>query len=222
MSRRHYKKLEQQPLPPFYENLVFWAPLTEGDLTDHISGVELKHTDESYVKWDSSMNAYQFFKKRKPDYNGWDTSILFDAVNFPKGLKKEATQGYTITALCKRSYTQSYNYPPYVVLGLYTTNDVWRPCIAFSNLEPSSTKEQWGRRTFLRNADGNSKSYFNTQLITQGTDGNLASYISQNTDVLNYIGVNLDRDGKDKNQNPWIADIRIYNRALTAEEVAQL
>ncbi len=215
------KEQQPQPLPPFYENLVFWAPLTEGDLTDHISGVELKHTDESYVKWDSLMNAYQFFKKRKPDYNGWDTSILFDAVNFPKGLKKEDTQGYTITALCKRSYIQNYNYPPYVVLGLYTNNDTWRPSIAFTSNEQSSTKEQWGRRTLVY-GDGIAKRFFNGEFVMQDIGGSLTNYISQNTDVGNYIGVNLDRDGKDMNQKPWIADIRIYNRALTAQEVAQL
>ncbi len=219
--RRGYKIIEGELLPPFAENLVFWAPLTEGDLTDHISGVELKHTDESYVKYDSSMNAYQFFKKRKPDYNGWDTSILFDAVNFPKGLKKEATQGYTITALCKRSYIQKYNYPPYVVLGLYTNNDTWRPSIAFSNDEPSSIKEQFARRTFVYD-NGIAKRFINGELVLQGNSESLANYISQNTDVGNYIGVNLDRDGKDTNQKPWIADIRIYNRALTASEVAQL
>lgn len=57
MKRGHII-LGNEPLPPFSEDLVFWAPLTNGDLTDHISGVTPTTDSGCTVSFDTNKNMY--------------------------------------------------------------------------------------------------------------------------------------------------------------------
>lgn len=52
---------QNAPSVPFEEDLVFYAPLTQGDLTDHISGstgVAVNDTRSDNLTWNSSVGAY--------------------------------------------------------------------------------------------------------------------------------------------------------------------
>lgn len=56
MSRRHYVESGGAPA-----NMIFYAPLTENDLTDHISGETLR-TNRTSVTWNTTHNMYDIQK----------------------------------------------------------------------------------------------------------------------------------------------------------------
>ena len=56
MSRRHYVESGSAPA-----NLIFYAPLNENDMTDHISGETLR-TQSTNVTWNSTYGMYDIQK----------------------------------------------------------------------------------------------------------------------------------------------------------------
>ena len=54
MPRREYTLIEQGVQP------VFYAPLTNGDLTDHVSGASLLCDSRVSYSWDNNENCYKF------------------------------------------------------------------------------------------------------------------------------------------------------------------
>lgn len=209
-----YKKLGQEPLPPFYENLVFWAPLTEGDLTDHISGVEPTTGQNCIVTWDSNKISYLIDASAAGDLvygllwehlslnlvDGHEATIYVE-VCYSKGTYNSSSFFAGVPNILSDAETQSSNY-------------VAVQPIRFS-LQPSST--------FVKlvcscpTLDGvnvkNPAFYKNGSLFVTG-NWRAKSKLSRNVvcAVQNYHS----------SISAYIRDIRIYNRALTAEEVAQL
>lgn len=59
------------------ENCIFYAPLTQGDLTDHISGINASYGNHpnGSVEWDSNVGAYHFYK------NGAGQACCWDGLN---------------------------------------------------------------------------------------------------------------------------------------------
>lgn len=58
MPIREHFILGGEPLPPFSEDLVFWTPLTNGDLTDHISRISPSTDSGCTVSFDTNKNMY--------------------------------------------------------------------------------------------------------------------------------------------------------------------
>ena len=48
-----------QPIP-FEEDLIFYAPLTQGDLTDHVSGTTGQLLTDTTMTWDANKGMYLF------------------------------------------------------------------------------------------------------------------------------------------------------------------
>ena len=55
---------------PFAEDLVFYAPLTEGDLTDHVNNLQGKVKTTASITWDSSVGMYLIDSPQKNYLNG--------------------------------------------------------------------------------------------------------------------------------------------------------
>ena len=71
--RREHKNIEE--VVPFRESLVFYAPLTQGDLSDHVSGVK-PTTDSgcSYV-WDDAKQMYLF--ETSTNTSSWECCLKY-------------------------------------------------------------------------------------------------------------------------------------------------
>ena len=66
---------------PTGDELIFDAPLTQGDLTDHISGSVATYgsNPNGSVVWDSTQNAYHFTKAK----NSYGQACMFSGLNLP-------------------------------------------------------------------------------------------------------------------------------------------
>ncbi|MCR4964872.1 MAG: LamG domain-containing protein [Bacteroidales bacterium] len=203
MSRRH-NILTGEDLPPFSENLVFWAPLTQGDLTDHVSGVTLSVPYGS-VTWDAGSQGYKIYgpNSAKKYVGAWmNLSLGFDITNLGYTLSFELYSWSAVwiipACLGGRTFAQNVN--------IGATNNTWQRIT--NVLEPYDGVNVHYSHQYLNGVDkfpysrgtspvaGNSSTNLQVELNTRG-DNN-----------LNYTYV--------------MRNITIYNRALSASEVAQL
>lgn len=214
MSRRNYKKLEQQPLPPFYENLVFWAPLTEGDLTDHISGVSPTTDTGCSITWDNDKKMY-FFVNNQVDF--LNTSARYTGLNM--GMNDGSAVSLVIDVEEHYRQNNSINVifctPDEVVeIQGYNpariTNSYWHP-----------NAEKILHRYVLTCAKKVGSSKFSMKWYEDG----ILKYTSNWTAPLklsdNIVTINQ-RTGNTGKFEIYAKNARIYNREFTAQEVAKL
>ncbi len=202
MSRRHITPSGGEPLPPYSENLVFWAPLTEGDLTDHVSGASMS-VNSGTVTWDTSGGYKCVGPLRNNTYiAAWnELSLGFDITNL------QFTTTYEIFY-----FSSPYTIP--VCLGGRTFAQ---------NIDLQLTNYKWQRiANVLEPYDG-----VNLHYSHQYVDGIDKNRISRGTspitgNVNTNVRVELNTTPNYGSRTYIIRDIRIYNRALTASEVAQL
>lgn len=213
--RRNYKGKEQQPqpLPPFAENLVFWAPLTEGDLTDHISGKTPITDNLCSVSWDTSKEMYMLTASGSSSSrygalkysglnmglaDGQDITFVLDfeefsgsgnGYNLMFGVPATTEQIPTIAYMNHYRYTSQANYNNVIGYGRYACVYSGTTCQFYKNgvLINTATAASWSGIKFTANT---------------------ASICQLNTNNTRYTMF-----GK---------NARIYNRALSASEVAQL
>lgn len=224
MARREYKSMEQGggnlPDVPFAENLVFYAPLTEGDLTDHISGNTLNYNASlNPVFWDNEKKMYRFSKVAKPYEMYYNVNL--DGI----------VGDYTIVCEYLPERTHTYNYPTVLILGSYASSDVWRPgmyslrndlsgerALQRMRIWPYSIETQTANM-YMINGEGNVE-----YLCQYGvpSDTICAPHNWDNSNMCRTrVSINPKRDNNDT-YAVWIKDIRIYNRFFTQEEIAQL
>lgn len=210
-----YKKLDKEPLPPFAENLVFWAPLTEDDLTDHISGVNPTSDTGCSVIYDTDKGMYKFYA------NG--TSSSYKASARYKNLEMGMSDGDAVTLVIdveEISYSGNHYSPmfctpdeiveaqgfnPARVNNVYyhsgVDNALHRHCVVCTKKIGTSTF------SVIRYQDGIYKHTANWAAPIKLSD-NIVTICQLNTGNTMY--------------SIYAKNARIYNRALTAEEVAQL
>lgn len=201
MSRRHYKKLEQQPLPPFYENLVFWAPLTEGDLTDHISGASLVANQNASITWDSAEGAYKFdLPTSVPSYKGIELpNVVIDFGD--NWLNAEYTCVIDIKVDSSvRSQT------PILLTNKYNWKLSW--------YDANNSRGKWIRLYSIKNkGDGRVFLYEDERLYSQD-----AQSTSDDFGILLFA-----RPGwNNKRFTAFAKSAYIFNKALTQEQINQL
>mgnify|MGYP003408262231 FL=1 len=221
MARREYKSMEQGggnlPDVPFAENLVFYAPLTEGDLTDHITGNTLNYTQG--LQWDSAMGMYKFDKVDKAYEMYYDVNLV------------DIVGDYTLVCEYKPSSISRYNYPVVLILGSYAESDEWRPGIASNSSDTSGERAE--QRLRISTYSIETKTALVYMINGQGDVEFLCDYGNQTNTICipdNWNSSNKCRTRlsvcpkRDHNDTMavWIKDIRIYNRFFTPEEIAQL
>ena len=215
MSRRHYFQ-SGAPLPdvPFAKNLVFYAPLTEGDLTDHVSGVAATVASTATVQWDSAKGMYHIYTGVGGSSSylktiSWDN--LPNLTSFPNGitlyLECEEVSGEcsgnsyagTMSVASMSSSTQDVayicNYRYTNVTGFYTL--VPHAKLAYT-LTSSGSCIWYKDGVSVRTASGWTNRIFNGSISVCQLHRNNTKY-----------GI-------------YAKDVRVYNRVLSASEVAQL
>lgn len=220
MKREHKDIVE---VVPFRESLVFYAPLTEGDLTDHVSGQSLVYPSGRVV-FDSERGMYLFSKMPKTN------EIYFPVNLYAAGIQQCR---YTIFVDCQAQTYGYYNYPPYVVIGGYSDTTSWRPSVACIRDESNTTRGLRKKRAFVATKSATMAPEYSAYYIDDAgvhyvfgeNNLSLGSVIDpQNwTPIMKQrVSLNPKRDSNDTNYKVYLKDIRIYNRALSENELAQL
>lgn len=211
MSKRHSYLPSNLP-----SGCTVYAPLTEGNLA--IGGVQPTITGNGEVTWDASAEAYKFSMVNAAS----STCVLYWDIDL--GLESNAMQEVTI--FCKAFVAGATNGFPYlVVLGDANETSSYRPHINASNAFISQYSA-WQNCAWVRR---------NTNVLTYYTSGRTDSVnASHVSNPANWNGSNkcnsrlciFWRRNNEGINNPslyaYIKDIMIFNRALTAQEIAAL
>lgn len=211
MSRRHYNKLQQEPLPPFAENLVFWAPLTEGDLTDHIN--EIVPNIQGSATWDGVKGMYILDSTLNSQ---WKAALQYTKEG---GYNINALDGWTLFGYFEIVYS-SWDYNVIMAsTSSYIRNNGWstkKECFAYMNEHNVGVLS--GKHKLCMTAKVNLWIFY-VDGVQVGTS---AGYTyEQQINPPTKIDICSSNTGRHKIQE-YANDVRVYNRALTASEVAQL
>ncbi len=207
---------------PFAENLVFYAPLTEGDLTDHISGKSPSTDSGCCVTWNSTYNMYELYCS-SGNYMAalrWVGLSLYDAGH------NISTDGLTVTARMKFVSQSGNNYSAFYscdslkdTFGQYKNNMAYLyNCNARYDTSGLGSDINRLTTTLTRSGSGNLKFYKNSTLAKSmdWAAGNISATRAPDTLSLCEMHTN------NTNMTILISDVRVYNRVLSASEVAQL
>lgn len=219
MPRRDLFKTRALPDVPFAENLVFYAPLTEGDLTDHVSGVSpVRGT--GICEWDASNNAYRL---KVQNVTTDATCLIYNLpqLNFAAPYNWTAfTEVYVIS----RDITAdllSIGHPPYNNqdgVSVFSLHEIHR----FSMF----TLGSWCKLVSQRNgAEANfyTNGTLDRQTVGTGTQPTYVSFMVENAISGNYANrINLGALFYNHTFDILLRDVRLYNRALTSQEIAML
>ena len=201
----------KEPVDP---TLIFFAPLSYGDLTDHISGNMLNNYS-SFVSWNSSQQMYHVDKPTTRE------NCPYWNVDFTGVLPKTPNQTYTFIVDGKSVKSSSYNYPEFFSLG-YFYNGNWVPCIAMDGWRESD-KTSFKRRVTV--FDGNAALRYADGMLTERAEqGSTSGWrVSRwQTQSFQKVCLNPFRNKDEAGLDIYVKNLRIYNRALSIEEAMSL
>lgn len=214
---------------PFASDLIFYAPLTQGDLTDHISGaVGTPYSENGTIysdnlTWDTIENAYKFHTNKM-----YQHGARFSVPNFAELISTIHSDDtiWCCDVKCSNQnccyaldigYAKSgdtgnrdYGYTPahLVRVGSFVFDNDWHHVVFGFNY---SAHEIWAYvDKILRE---NTTSYaISSKVFKPNWTNNMKKYIS--------LGVN--QDSYQGEITMWIKDMRLYNRDFTTAELASL
>lgn len=107
-------------------DLIFDAPLTQGDLTDHVSGVTASFgsTPNGDVTWDSTIGAYHFYKMgvgQSCYWNNLDLGLDLTNNTVNDNIRVEYDIYSTIDPTGNSNWNAESSWRRAIVLGAYTT-----------------------------------------------------------------------------------------------------
>lgn len=234
--RREHKQLDGTQLPPFAENLVFWAPLTQGDLSDHISGEVGASSSNCSAVWDSTEGMYLLTAATTDTYGRGHNSdaLRYNSAALRANLNGTQTTGMTVYMLLKEhTYVPGPN-GQYGVSRYFSCSDmydVWETSprmnvlVDGARLNQSSINISKLRKIAV---------VYNptAKLLTVYEDGTVVLRGSWTDTPAAPLSVGLlSKNGHSsssssgyntKSFSAYVQDVRIYNIQLTASEIAQL
>ncbi len=240
MSKRHTYIESSSPIPDwvlFQENLVFYAPLNQGELFDYISGEVGATSTDAWATWDDTEQMYQL---------GYNTTLLghnCTALRYTSDALKanlaSTVNGRTIVMQYKDVEYSGRSWQVSRAMSMSTMKDVWETSPRMNcyidgyrlgqfGSTPTSTAMQMKMAVVVHTATmsqrGEYRGYING--VRVATD-------SSSPDLMNYplsLGI-CDKNGHATNTSSqynaskhiiYAKDVRVYNRLLTDAEVQQL
>lgn len=207
---------------PFLNNLVFHAPLEYGDTTDNVSGTDVNVISPGVLSYDDNKSMYLF----SATTSGRIFTNLFYWNTPELGIIGNSSTIYDI------HYTIHFNVI-FTLLGYYSRCVPNISYIEGPNLYGyvgNGNTGSWGYDFRLNEA-------YNIVVVIDGNSQNIyvnKSFVSTVTPLFNITINKNDLDfgvkifylhqggGDAQNGAGYYKDIRVYNRALNASEVAQL
>ena len=205
---------------PFAENLVFYAPLTEGDLTDHVSRTSMVDGNRGTYIWDSEKKMYLFsFTNSSSGTVGyWDVNLRMSTIE---------TQSYTL--FCKIICDDVSSGRPYVFgLGNFDMSNSYKPSVCAGHYYGRNSNQKIESISYIAAVrDGlQGKLYYYPCVNNQWDESSTGTHMSnpENWNNINLCGSRVCVCIRRDNFAPkfWIKDARVYNRALSAQDLAQL
>lgn len=205
---------------PFVENLIFHTPLTEGDLTDHVSGVS-PTPGTGGCTWDSAYDAYRIFTTAE-----YQHCLIY---NIPDGIDFKSSENYNFSIYTK-IFINSYNGTiDYAILydginwptsnNSYSIGETHRYNTSTDN---PITKNAWHEICMARYEDNTffyvDKALSRTTQTSQYAAFNISDAVAKNKHKNLAVGTSI----YNYKFNIYIKDLRIYDRALSASEIVQL
>lgn len=216
MRRENNEK--ELPNVPFAENLVFYAPLTQGDLTDHISGVSPVQQSDTSISWDSSKGMYLL--ESNPGRRDYYVSPLYYDIDVPITDIGNITMCIDVINVymgnqycphicipswsdCGKSYTSAWTRE---ILYNSTVGVLYR-YVVLANFNYDNNQ---GYIYFYKNGQ-----YSHSRNCNEWTGSNKKPLYNRNT-----VAITMANDTD--SFKIYAKNARIYNRRMTASEIAQL
>lgn len=198
MKREH--TLIEQGVQP-----VFYAPLSNGDLTDHISGESLLCDSRVSYSWDTNENCYKFTMASNLQRN---MGAYFNGVTYPFGSDINSLR-CTFVADIKMVTSDGIQMPI-----MRYNNSFWSIDYSSYNPVPMSSNT-WYRVCAIKDSDGTTgKKYAN---FVFRENFNATGTISLMAPLMLFY-----YPGWGNRCTFYIKNIYVFDVALTLEEVAQL
>ena len=197
-----------QPFPPFYEDLVFYAPLNENDLSDHISNVQAVSLGNGSYQWYGSEFAHKLTTNT-------GASLGFSIANFANLIPNS----FTIFAKVKVAVASTTFY--IFSAGTYASNNCW-PFVGTHNVGVASDTSNWHDIATVCDKSAYTQHYYKDGVLYTSLSrpanhntwpSNWSNLLKNNVSIGTYYGYS---------GTAFVKDVRVYNRALTPAEVAQL
>lgn len=215
-----------QPIP-YWENCVFYAPLTQGDLSDWISGsVCQKYPTASfaYMTFDSNIGAYLFYGTISS--NGY-TADVFSWSGLNMGLFSDnmtlSDVELTLHFWCRVYHANDYTAGrglPSITHVVDVTHYIYCPntaAMARYGLSNDNTFHQC-----VAKVSGGNVMTYKDGVLQQTYSFSVVKNGFTNEEANKHVTIDPIFGGRQQSGSSYIKDIRIYNRALTAAEIAQL
>ena len=252
MSKRHQHNCHNHTIPddiPFRENLVFYAPMTEQCCCDYVHNIE-PFTDESYIyngrtytpycRWNDAVQMWEVHTEGSGDNNcgliaalNWYNVPLFTGLNGDNMIDKGATFYCELQQIAENGNGAA----------AWLVADSWHISLSLhhndnngstaSNTTPGTTNTPMVRARFSSSRlcattlskcvyisdPPNGRQYaYKNGIQTLNATQNVSAFVQHNPDTVSCFQIQTGI----YSEKACIKDIRIYNRALTAQEIAQL
>lgn len=217
MARREYNVKSDV----FPSGLVFYAPMSQGDLTDHISGNSLVIANPNKVTWDSDNGMYRVQKDTKANEMYWSVDLTLN-------MEATAEQNYTMYCWAQRLNTNQFqNYPMFFIIGSYRQSDTFNPScfsmkfedtVARELVQAHITRKNGTVGNFITYHDDTLDNYYNENLAST-TRHYCNNWVNDNWAK---VAVNPQRHANDTNIAILVSNIMIFNRALSDSELIYL
>ena len=199
MPKREYTLIEQGEHP------VFYAPLTNGDLTDHVSGAPLLCDSRVSYSWDTNENCYKFMMASNLQSG---KGAYFNGVTYPFGSDIN-TLRCTFVADIKMVTSSGIQMP----IMLYN-NSFWP--FDYSSYSPVSMQPNiWYRICAIKDSDGTTGQKYANGVFKENFNATGALSLMAPLMLFYYPGWG-------SRCTFYLKNIHVFDVALTLEEVAQL
>lgn len=218
--RRDSQITEGSAEVPFADNLIFYAPLLENDLADHISGISPTFGSGS-CSYDGSKQAYRFVLQG----NDGTRCLIYDLLE-PIELKQ--SESYNLTLFAKIyvvSYTQTVDFCSFGEnVSVYTDGTT---CFSIgethrfnTSTNNPTTLNSWHDLCLTLN--GTTGTHYVDSVVSRSAAYSLCYNMQKCVSKGANRWVSIGSQYNNHSFNAYIKDVRIYNRPLSAQEVAQL
>ena len=195
---------------PFASNLVFYAPLTQGDLSDHISGVTPTTSSGCSVEWDSSKSMYLLTA----------TGSFLSALRY-RGLSMGMAdrQGCTIVIDCQTNSQGSSNYSAVMSTPEVSRNQTYN--VLHIHRQRNGDSSSGVRRLAATMQSSSNGTRFYIYYYNNGTLNASPQFGASVQFSYNEVDIGETHSGGGTFKI-WVKNARVYNRYMSASEIAQL
>lgn len=214
--RREHTPSSTMPNVPFAEDLLFYAPLANGDLKDYVSGVSPTLQNDTNISWDTSKNMYLL--ESNPGTTGYYVSPLYYDVDLPISDFGNLTIVIdVINVQMGNQYCAHVLTPSWSDIG---KNYVCAFMRQYGYGSPDNALHRYVASSNFTSSSG-SISFYKDGVFSHST--NKAEWVGSTSKPLydkNSVAICMANDTS--TFKIYAKNCRIYNRSMTAAEVAQL